>query len=106
MCGSSFRNKGVQKLLDAIVDFLPAPTDVPPIVGYAPDRRDKLITRKASDNEPAAALAFKITTDPYVGRLTYLRVYSGTIKTGASLLNPNSASSERIARWQLRLPLP
>ncbi len=98
LCGSSFKNKGIQKLLDAIVDFLPSPMDMPPIKGHDVDRPSKELTRKPSVDEPTSALAFKITTDPYVGRLTYLRVYSGQVVAGSYLYNPNSGIKERIAR--------
>jgi len=98
LCGSSYRNKGIQKLLDSIVDFLPSPLDKPPVRGHAVDNTEKIIERKASSDEPTAALAFKIMTDPYVGRLTYLRVYSGKIEAGSYLYNPNSDIKERIAR--------
>ncbi|HVP06955.1 MAG TPA: elongation factor G [Candidatus Acidoferrum sp.] len=98
LCGSSFKNKGIQKLLDAIVDFLPSPVDKPPVKGHPVDNPEKIIQRKPSIDEPASALAFKIMTDPYVGRLTYLRVYSGKIEAGSYLLNPGSGIKERIAR--------
>jgi elongation factor G len=98
LCGSSFKNKGIQKLLDAIVDFLPSPMDMPPISGHDVDKPTKELARKPSTDEPTAALAFKITTDPYVGRLTYLRVYSGQVVAGSYLYNPNSGIKERIAR--------
>ena len=98
LCGSSFKNKGVQKLLDCIVDFLPSPVDKPPVVGYDPAKPDKEITRAPSVDEPAAALAFKVTTDPYVGRLTYLRLYSGEMKAGSYVLNVNSGVKERLGR--------
>ncbi|MEW5995068.1 MAG: elongation factor G, partial [Candidatus Zixiibacteriota bacterium] len=98
LCGSSFKNKGVQKLLDAVVDFLPSPLDVPPVIGHAPDNTDKLLERKPDVAEPTAALAFKISTDPYVGRLTYIRVYSGTIAAGSALLNTKTGKKERVAR--------
>ncbi len=98
LCGSSFKNKGIQKLLDSIVDFLPSPLDKPPIEGHAEGDSDKVLQRLPKLDEPAAALAFKIMTDPYVGRLTYMRVYSGTIKAGSYLYNPNSGKKERIAR--------
>jgi elongation factor G len=97
LCGSAFKNKGVQRLLDAVVDFLPSPLDMPPIAGQSlPDFQH--ITRKPDDTEPFSALAFKIMTDPYVGRLTFFRVYSGTIETGDSVLNPATGRSERIGR--------
>ena len=96
-CGSSYRNKGVQKLLDAIVDFMPAPTDVPAIKGVNP-KTDEEEERKSSDDEPFAALAFKIMTDPYVGRLSFFRVYSGTLTTGSSVLNATKGKRERMGR--------
>ena len=96
-CGSSYRNKGVQKLLDAIVDYMPAPTDVPAIKGVNP-RTDEEEERKSSDDEPFAALAFKIMTDPYVGRLSFFRVYSGTLTTGSSVLNATKGKRERMGR--------
>ncbi|RKX28420.1 MAG: elongation factor G [Candidatus Zixiibacteriota bacterium] len=98
ICGSSFKNKGIQKLLDSVVDFLPSPLDKPPIEGHDVDNSKKTITRRPSNDEPTSALAFKIVTDPYVGRLTYMRVYSGQIKAGSYLLNPISGIKERIAR--------
>ena len=98
LCGSAFRNKGVQKLLDAVVDFLPSPMDLPPIEGQDPERPEKKLARKADPDQPATALAFKIATDPYVGKLTYLRLYSGTVKAGQTLLNPSSGVRERMAR--------
>jgi elongation factor G len=98
LCGSSFKNKGIQKLLDSIIDFLPSPLDKPPMMGHNIDDTEKLIERKPKFDEPAAALAFKIMTDPYVGRLTYVRVYSGKIEAGSYLYNPNSDIKERIAR--------
>ena len=96
-CGSSSRNKGVQKLLDAIVDYMPAPTDVPAIKGVNP-KTDEEEERKSSDDEPFAALAFKIMTDPYVGRLSFFRVYSGTLTTGSSVLNATKGKRERMGR--------
>ena len=96
-CGSSYRNKGVQKLLDAIVDYMPAPTDVPAIKGVNP-KTDKEEERKSSDEEPFSALAFKIMTDPYVGRLSFFRVYSGTLTTGSSVLNATKGKRERMGR--------
>ena len=97
VCGSSYRNKGVQKLLDAIVDYMPAPTDVPAIKGVTP-KTDEEEERKSSDDEPFAALAFKIMTDPYVGRLSFFRVYSGTLTTGSSVLNATKGKRERMGR--------
>ncbi len=97
VCGTSYRNKGVQKLLDAIVDYMPAPTDIPAIEGVNPktDEEDK---REPSDDEPFSALAFKIMTDPYVGRLSFFRVYSGTLTTGSSVLNSTKGVRERMGR--------
>ena len=97
VCGTSYRNKGVQKLLDAIVDYMPAPTDIPAIKGINPktDEEDK---REPSDDEPFSALAFKIMTDPYVGRLSFFRVYSGTLNTGSSVLNSTKNVRERMGR--------
>ena len=96
-CGSSYRNKGVQKLLDAIVDYMPAPTDVPAIVGTHP-KTDEEEDRCPGDDEPFAALAFKIMTDPYVGRLTFFRVYSGKLTAGSSVLNATKGKRERMGR--------
>jgi len=98
LCGSSFKNKGIQKLLDCVVDFLPSPLDMPSVEGHAVDDSEKAMTRLPSDEEPTSALAFKIATDPYVGRLSYIRVYSGVVKAGSYLLNPVSGIKERIAR--------
>ena len=98
LCGSSFKNKGVQKLLDAVIDFLPSPLDLPAIEGHDPDNFDKAIQRRPDIDEPTSALAFKIMSDSYVGKLTYIRVYSGQVKTGTYLLNPNRGIKERIAR--------
>jgi elongation factor G len=100
LCGSSFKNKGVQPLLDAVIDFLPSPLDVPPIVGLEPVRgeEDREATRAASDDEAFSALAFKIMADPYVGKLTYFRVYSGKLEAGARVLNVTSGKTERIGR--------
>jgi elongation factor G len=100
LCGSSFKNKGVQPLLDAVIDFLPSPLDVPPIVGLEPVRgeEDREATRVASDDEAFSALAFKIMADPYVGKLTYFRVYSGKLEAGARVLNVTSGKTERIGR--------
>ena len=97
VCGSSYRNKGVQKLLDAIVDYMPAPTDVPAIKGVNP-KTDEEEERKSSDDEPFSALAFKIMTDPYVGRLSFFRVYSGTLNTGSAVLNATKNKRERVGR--------
>ncbi|MFO7769698.1 MAG: elongation factor G [bacterium] len=97
-CGSSYKNKGVQKMLDGVVDYLPAPIDVPPMDGVVPEHENEHIERKASDDEPFSALAFKVMTDPYVGRLTFFRVYSGVVNAGDHVLNPRSNRSERIGR--------
>ena len=86
--GTAFKNKGVQPLLDAVVDFLPSPLDVPPVTGKNPDN-DKEELRHANDDEPFAALAFKIMTDPFVGQLTFIRVYSGVLKKGDMAYNAN-----------------
>ena len=99
LCGSAFKNKGVQPLLDAVVDYLPSPDDVPPIVGNDPNASDeKPLERKADDDAPFAALAFKIMTDPYVGQLAFIRVYSGVMKSGATIYNPIRNRSERVGR--------
>jgi elongation factor G len=97
LCGAAFRNKGVQPLLDAVVDFLPSPLDVPPMTGWVPGTREEVV-RKPADDEPFAALAFKIMSDPYVGRLTYFRVYSGTLRAGAHVTNSTRDRKERIGR--------
>ena len=97
LCGSSFKNKGVQPLLDAVVDFLPAPTDVPPIVGTSVDSEEP-ITRLPDDNAPFSALIFKIMTDPYVGQLAFFRVYSGYLESGSHVLNPGRGKTYRIGR--------
>jgi len=97
IAGSAFKNKGIQPLLDAIVDYLPSPVDVPPVEGTSVDGSDALL-RRASDDQPFAALAFKIMTDPYVGHLTYIRVYSGVLKTGQSVYNSTKRTRERIGR--------
>lgn len=97
-CGSAFKNKGVQTLLDAVVDYLPSPLDLPPVAGKDPANEAKILHRQASLTDPFCALAFKIQTDPFVGTLTYLRVYSGQIETGAVALNPRTGKRERIGR--------
>ncbi|HEC97024.1 MAG TPA: elongation factor G [Nitrospirae bacterium] len=96
ICGSSFKNKGVQHLIDCIVDYLPSPVDVPPVKGVTPDGKE--VYRKASDDEPFAALAFKVMTDPFVGQLTYLRVYSGVLAAGSYIYNSTKDKKERIGR--------
>jgi elongation factor G len=97
LCGSAFRNKGVQPLLDAVVDYLPSPLDVPPIEGYRPDSNE-LDVRHADDSEPFAALVFKIMTDPFVGQLSFIRIYSGGVKSGSSVVNAATGKSERLGR--------
>ncbi len=97
VCGTSYKNKGVQKLLDAIVDYMPAPSDVPPIKGVVPGKGVE-IERPSDDSTPFSALAFKIMTDPYVGRLSFFRVYSGVLETGSSVLNSTKGQKERIGR--------
>ena len=97
VCGTSYRNKGVQKLLDAIVDFMPSPLDIPPIKGVNPDTEEEE-ERPSSDDEPFSALAFKIATDPFVGRLSFIRVYSGVLNTGTQVLNSTKKQKERIGR--------
>ncbi len=96
-CGTSYRNKGVQKLLDAIVDYMPAPTDVPSIKGVNPETEEE-VERHSSDSEPFAALAFKIATDPFVGKLCFFRVYSGTVNAGDTVYNANKDTNERMGR--------
>src|SRR5207344_1769792 len=99
ICGSAFKNKGVQPLLDAIVDYLPSPIDVPPIVGFDPNKGpEAVVERPASDNAPFAALGFKIMTDPFVGQLTFFRVYSGVLTSGSSVFNSTKKRTERIGR--------
>jgi elongation factor G len=101
LCGSSFKNKGVQPLLDAVIDYLPSPLDVPAVTGselVKGEEGEREVTRKADDSEPFAALAFKIMADPYVGKLTYFRVYSGKLEAGSRVLNVNSGRTERIGR--------
>jgi elongation factor G len=99
ICGSAFKNKGVQPLLDAVVDFLPSPLDIPPVTGTDPAARDEtIVERLADDKAPFAALAFKIMTDPFVGQLTFFRVYSGTLAAGSSVLNSTKGKTERVGR--------
>jgi len=98
LAGAAFKNKGVQPLLDAIVDYLPSPLDVPPVEGVVPGKEGQTLRRRASDDEPFAALAFKLMTDKHVGHLTYLRVYSGTTRAGQQVLNANRGRKERIGR--------
>jgi elongation factor G len=98
LCGSSFKNKGVQQLLNAVIDYLPSPLEVPPIMGHEPRHEDNVIERKPNDSEPFAALAFKIMTDPYVGKLTYFRVYSGSLPAGSYIYNSTKDKRERVGR--------
>src|SRR5437868_6690809 len=97
LCGSAFKNKGVQPLLDAVVDFLPSPLDLPPVTGMDVKGIEEL-ERSADDNAPFSALAFKIMSDPYVGKLTYFRVYSGAMKQGSSVYNSSKDRKERVGR--------
>ncbi|MCG8466857.1 MAG: elongation factor G, partial [Gemmatimonadetes bacterium] len=98
LCGSAFKNKGVQRLLDSVIEFLPSPLDVPPVEGHLPQQDESTATREADESAPFSALAFKIATDPYVGRLTYFRVYSGTLEAGSHVLNSTKDKKERIGR--------
>jgi len=98
LCGSAFKNKGVQAMLDAIIDFMPSPLDVPAIKGHLDDSDQTLAERHASDDEPFSALAFKIATDPFVGTLTFFRVYSGVLKSGDTVFNPVKSKKERVGR--------
>jgi elongation factor G len=104
LCGSAFKNKGVQPLLDAVIDYLPSPIDVPPVEGLEPASRaaengeEVPATREASDDAPFSALAFKVMSDPFVGKLTYFRVYSGTLRAGSRVLNSNTGRTERVGR--------
>jgi elongation factor G len=97
MCGSAFKNKGVQKVLDAVVDYLPSPIDLPPVKGIHPDTGEE-VERAPSDDEPLAALAFKLQTDPFVGQLTFFRVYSGVITSGSTVYNASTGKKERVGR--------
>ncbi len=96
LCGSAFKNKGIQPLLDAVVDYLPSPLDIPPVKGV--NRKGEVVERPASDDAPLAALAFKLLSDPYVGQLTFLRVYSGVLHSGSAVLNASKGVKERIGR--------
>jgi elongation factor G len=97
LCGSAFKNKGVQTLLDAVIDYLPSPLDKAPVEGIDPEHHDKIVSRKPDDSEPLAALAFKIINDPF-GKLCFIRVYSGTLKTGDTIVNPRTGKTDRIGR--------
>jgi elongation factor G len=98
LCGSAFKNKGVQPMLDAIVDFLPSPLDIPPVQGHAVDHSDQIIERAPDPDEPFSALAFKIMSDQHLGKLTYIRIYSGTLNSGSSVLNSIKGRRERIGK--------
>jgi len=98
LCGTAFKNKGVQKMLDAVIELLPSPVDIPPVKGSDPDSSEKELSREASDEAPFSALAFKIMTDPFVGQLTFVRVYSGVLNSGDTILNSVKGRKERIGR--------
>src|SRR5699024_10407549 len=98
LCGTAFKNKGVQLLLDAVIDYLPSPLDVPAIKGHAVGDEETVIERHSSDEEPFSALAFKVATDPYVGRLTFFRVYSGVVQAGSYIVNSTKGKRERLGR--------
>jgi len=98
ICGSAFKNKGVQLMLDAVIDYLPSPLDVPAIKGHAVDDEEEIVERHSNDDEPFSALAFKVMTDPYVGKLTFFRVYSGTLESGSYVQNSTKGKRERIGR--------
>lgn len=101
LCGSALKNKGVQPMLDAVVAYLPSPIDIPPVLGHEPNNPDAEIVRKADKNEPFAALAFKVATDPFVGRITFVRIYSGSLTSGSYVYNPITQAKERIGRLLL-----
>src|SRR5438045_2292860 len=98
ICGSAFKNKGVQTMLDAVVDYLPSPLDIPPVIGTSIDDKEVKLVRHASDSEPFSALVFKIMTDPYSGQLAFFRVYSGKIAAGEMVYNVAKGRRERIGR--------
>ncbi|KZS84041.1 elongation factor G [Mycobacterium persicum] len=98
LCGSAFKNKGVQPMLDAVVDYLPSPLDVPPAIGHPPGKEDEEVVRNATTDEPFAALAFKIATHPFFGKLTYIRVYSGTVESGSQVINATKGKKERLGK--------
>jgi elongation factor G len=98
LCGSAFKNKGVQPMLDAVVDYLPSPLDVPPAIGHPPGKEDEEVVRHATTDEPFAALAFKIATHPFFGKLTYIRVYSGTVESGSQVINATKGKKERLGK--------
>ena len=97
VCGTAFKNKGVQLVLDAVVDYLPSPLDIPPMTGTNPDTEEEE-ERHSSDEEPFSALAFKVMTDPYVGKLTFFRVYSGVLQSGSYVQNSSKGKRERVGR--------
>ena len=97
VCGTAFKNKGVQLMLDAVIDYLPAPTDVPPMMGTLPDSEEEVL-REPKDTAPFSALAFKVMTDPYVGKLTFFRVYSGVLSSGSYVQNSTKGKRERVGR--------
>ncbi len=101
LCGSAFKNKGIQRLLDGVIDYLPSPMDKGEVEGFSVDDTSKTVKRSPNDNQPFSALAFKIMTDPYVGRLTFFRTYSGKVSTGEFILNPNSNKKSRVGRLML-----
>lgn len=101
LCGTAFKNKGVQPLLDAVVNYMPTPLDVPPICGHHPDDEEQLESRKPDDKEPFSALAFKVVADPYIGKLTYVRVYSGVLRSGEYVYNSTLEINERVSRMVL-----
>ena len=98
LCGSAFKNKGVQPMLDAVIDYLPSPLDVPPAVGHAPGKEDVEVIRKPSVDEPFSALAFKVATHPFFGKLTYVRVYSGVVESGSQVINATKGKKERLGK--------
>ncbi|GAA1508213.1 elongation factor G [Brevibacterium permense] len=98
MCGSAYKNKGVQPMLDAVIDYLPSPLDVPPMIGHNPNNDEEELTRKPSTDEPFSALAFKVASHPFFGSLTYVRVYSGHVKSGEQVLNTSSGKKERVGK--------
>ncbi|HJF76327.1 MAG TPA: elongation factor G [Brevibacterium linens] len=98
MCGSAYKNKGVQPMLDAVIDYLPSPLDVPPMIGHNPNNEEEELTRKPSTDEPFSALAFKVASHPFFGSLTYVRVYSGHVKSGEQVLNTTSGKKERVGK--------
>src|SRR6202021_3100385 len=98
LCGSAFKNKGVQPMLDAVIDYLPSPLDVPPAVGHAPGKEDVEGVRNPSTDEPFSALAFKVATPPFFGKLTYVRVYSGKVDSGSQVINSTKGKKERLGK--------